>query len=1097
MMKINDDLLPFEKEYYSECNKINFFSLSLTEIKFQIEFLEKICKKELEIYEKQSSQILAFINNFQINTLICHESEPSNLVKIISDLISVLIIKFQYLRIGLNECHKIFKNNVPIITKNIEIFKENILKKSALMMKESKNNKGNRDDLNKFLSEAFESVATNIFKGLVYIHQFFFLYSKAKNEFNMNIKTDIEKKTNNNIINIIINDFSERKYAKSEGVYFEPIHFGNDNNNLILKNDSENIVSLCNSYLYYGQTFIKCMHIRKSIISQFKKLINDIVTHSPNNLIEKISHIKDKILRTKNNFIIMGIGTEKSWDLLVQSWTFLYNSMNNFFQFCNEICTEELIEQSNDKIEEYKTFENEWEKYSKKIIDLRNKHTKYYTNEKKKQIKDNPKEFKIFLEKEHQIKAFLNKECYDFLNYYIPMIREYEKKRATEVQELCYKFKKLLKKNNEECIESSKLELENSSSIDIFQEVKDIFNKQNNKFQIRDFDNYMDNLKDKILSNIDFTQDALAQSVKSSLDNYLQNNIEVNSDMEPSLSESALNSMKENNQIVGESSNINKMEKENISNSNNNVSLNDNNSNNIINLNNNDLNSMTSIIKSKNSNSILKNKLSCRDLFSNENSKNNNLSIASKDILNNKEHHEKTIYKLNKQNNTILSNDNESSSLISINEDKIEENNIKREIKIKPKIEKIDIINQYYNDPLIKNRLLNRSLKINEMLIEIHFFERLKKATKERMVKFEKELKNDTNFVKIVEFDKIFTNKDIRTIPPLSLIFNYIFNPKKVIDEYQYYKSFFETLFLLRGDYNINILYDKSELDKIPKYFNDLNYVNNLFNNYSKNDLNLFLRQIDTWYKSFSFQLTFVHPIKKLTSRSNKINIRDVIIIYFISPTDLIVDYYSYCSDYPFADIFVSTSQYRFHSDIKFNKNLGRFTFKANAIVCNKITNLSENNSEDKLKLIYDEKNKIQLQFYTWEPFQIVFENGNIYNEVEADKAFAKHLKNTIFDYSEEKPENFDFLENSNQLDFESSSTSSSEDNLKNNKKKKKRKNKNIITNDVMYYGILFILGLFSIKTFFGLNKGILTFDNFINLLILISIFFILYKSKE
>ena len=33
---------------------------------------------------------------------------------------------------------------------------------------------------------------------------------------------------------------------------------------------------------------------------------------------------------------------------------------------------------------------------------------------------------------------------------------------------------------------------------------------------------------------------------------------------------------------------------------------------------------------------------------------------------------------------------------------------------------------------------------------------------------------------------------------------------------------------------------------------------------------------------------------------------------------------------------------------------LGRFTFKANAIVCNKITNLSENNSEDKLKLIYD-----------------------------------------------------------------------------------------------------------------------------------------------
>ena len=90
-------------------------------------------------------------------------------------------------------------------------------------------------------------------------------------------------------------------------------------------------------------------------------------------------------------------------------------------------------------------------------------------------------------------------------------------------------------------------------------------------------------------------------------------------------------------------------------------------------------------------------------------------------------------------------------------------------------------------------------------------------------------------------------------------------------------------------------------------------------------------------------------------------------------------------------------------------------------------------------------------------------------------------------------------MENFNQSDSEISNSSSisSEDISRNDKKKKKSKNKNLITNDTLYYGILFILGLFSIKTFYGLNKGILNFDNFINLLIVISICFILYKSKE
>ena len=54
-MKLNEELLPYEKDFNQECIKIRFFCSSLKEIKYQIEFLEKICGKELEIYEKQSN----------------------------------------------------------------------------------------------------------------------------------------------------------------------------------------------------------------------------------------------------------------------------------------------------------------------------------------------------------------------------------------------------------------------------------------------------------------------------------------------------------------------------------------------------------------------------------------------------------------------------------------------------------------------------------------------------------------------------------------------------------------------------------------------------------------------------------------------------------------------------------------------------------------------------------------------------------------------------------------------------------------------------------------------------------------------------------
>ena len=1088
-MKINEDLAPFEKDFYQECTKIKFFCSSLKEIKFQIEFLEKICGKELEIYEKQSSNMPILINSFN-ESIFNLSSEPSNLITIITDLVSLINTHFSFMRIGLVDSYKILQNNIPPITKTLDVYNSDILKKSISLMKESSQTL-NKENLNKFLNQTLELVIINIFKGLVYMHQFFVLYSKAKNDLNLGIKNTTEEKYNNQIIDIVIDDFSERKLAKeSLGINYEPLHFGKHNYDIMLGNDSENIISLCDSYYYYGQIFIKCIKIRKKLITQFKKLIKDILSQSPNNIIEKILHIRDKIQKTKEGFKILGIGTEKSWDLLITSWTYLYNTMNNFFQFYQEVGMLDLKENPYGQKEDYKAFENEWAKLSKKIIELRNKYAKYYTSEKKREIKQNQKEYKEFIEKEKQIKTFLNGECYDFLNTNVPIIREMEKNKAIEIQEICYRFKKIMKKNNEENLENSNIELQNSALFDIYQEIKDIFNKHNNKLKIKDLDDYIEQLKEKML-DIDFEQDNLIQNVKSSLENYFKKSEENNSLTKKSFIDNSIDSLKEL-QIENEGNRKidNKDESDNFM-INNNIKIN----------NNNDISSLNSTsINRMNSGNIFKCKIQSKEINLNneQNNSNNNINIPKLN-LNSENKNDLNLKDINNEYSLPFIKDIDSENLeINLNNNNtIKENNLKDKDD-KGKEEDVNsILNNYYNDPSIRNKLLNRSKDIFSMLNEIHFFDRLNKATKERMDSFKKEFKKGFYFKDIEEFDNIFINeKDINSNSPLTIIFHYIFNPTTIIRKYPHWKSFFETIFTMRGDYNIVLLYDKLDIDKIPKYFNDFDYVNNLFNNYNKIDLDLFLKGIETWSKTFKFQLSFVHPIKKLMIGPDKITIKDVAIIYFISPTDLIVDYHTFGSDFPFADTFVSSSQYRFHCDIKFNKNSGRFNFKTSAIVYNKITLLRPFSLEEFLKNEANKNNKMELQINTWEPFRVVIEEADKENEIEANKIFLKNLKNTIFSYSDKKPGDYEIESD------EYTSTSEYEsgmDELNWNKLKKPlRKKRNRINHDNLYFGILIILGLFTLKTLVStINNGFFSFDNLLNILILFSIFFVLYSAKQ
>ena len=310
------------------------------------------------------------------------------------------------------------------------------------------------------------------------------------------------------------------------------------------------------------------------------------------------------------------------------------------------------------------------------------------------------------------------------------------------------------------------------------------------------------------------------------------------------------------------------------------------------------------------------------------------------------------------------------------------------------------IINLDFTNQEMKNQFINNNIANFNMLNKINFFDRLKSISDKRYTEFTQEFKRDYFFLDINEFENIFINeKDININSPLTLIFHYCFNPEiKQVDSGE---NFFEFIYKKRGDTNYSMEYNKDEIRDIPKYFNNINYVNYLFNNFKEKDLNIFLDEIDTWKKTFSFEQKFKytkHVIKTMT-------LRDVATIYFISPLDMVIDYHSYGSDFPMADFFVAISQYRFHCDINFNKNKGKFNFKTSCTVYNTIKLVKQ--TLLKKYVIYESNvtNQEEIQTNIWPNLKKIIKKEDEDNQNICSEIFETYLKNNLNKYSKIKPD--------------------------------------------------------------------------------------------
>ena len=452
------------------------------------------------------------------------------------------------------------------------------------------------------------------------------------------------------------------------------------------------------------------------------------------------------------------------------------------------------------------------------------------------------------------------------------------------------------------------------------------------------------------------------------------------------------------------------------------------------------------------------------------------------------------------------------------------------------------------NNPETKNQFINNNIANYKMLQKINFFEKLKNITEKRYSEFKKEFQKDYYFLDIDQFENIFIDEnDININSPLTLIFHYCFNPE--VKQIGSSENFFEFIYKNRGDTNYSMKYDKEKIKYIPKYFNDINYVNNLFNNFSEKELNSFISGINKWTKTFIFEQKFKytkHAIKNMT-------IRDIATIYFISPLDMIIDYHSYGSDFLMADFFVAISQYRYHCDIDFNKKKGKFCFKTSCKVYNTIKLVKNTLLE---KLVIEESSRTngnEIKKNIWPNLKKIIKKEDKNNQKICDNIFKNYLKNNLNKYSKNKPdENLykDFFQKNGEKDnismsitnldtgsnFDIINNSNNEFNLFNNiniinniklKEEKEKEVKDMINNynifkekkikeenesklkkeeaeekkpkkkrwrkrRILKYGVCIIFGLYAFKTIISLAKGYFSNEKLFNLFLSIVIGLIL-----
>ena len=489
-------------------------------------------------------------------------------------------------------------------------------------------------------------------------------------------------------------------------------------------------------------------------------------------------------------------------------------------------------------------------------------------------------------------------------------------------------------------------------------------------------------------------------------------------------------------------------------------------------------------------NNILKESIQSLNISTNKNN-NNKLEKITYDKLN--EHFNNDIENINKlENKNKFKEDFNTNKSININDyinngsprEIYQEDNLLKKNKIYNNNNN-DIINPDSNNnrkELIseeKNEdykilLKNHNIYVDKKLKEINFFEKLKSISDSRYLFFIKNFRKNNDFLPENSFETILiSEKNLKTQSPLTLIFQQIFSPNN--PQYTSGQTFFEKNFSLGKNSEYLSHYDKNELNKVPKFFNDITYVNNLFNNFDFDELNNFPEEIKTWKNTFNYEQEYIHQIKYFKQKK-KVTLKNNLIIYFISPYDLIIDSHSTSSGIPFSDTVMALNQYIFHCDIKFDSKKGKFLFKTSVKILNSIKVIKKTLINNTVKEVGKSENDEEIINNTWIPMKKEILEQDLINQKNAEDIYNKYLENNLYKFSNNIIPDNKFTDNDSEEIWDSFSDKNDKNEIRENNADliQKNINNNINMDDLdqrnkkkKKTGGYTLIGIYLIKIFF------------------------------
>ena len=406
-----------------------------------------------------------------------------------------------------------------------------------------------------------------------------------------------------------------------------------------------------------------------------------------------------------------------------------------------------------------------------------------------------------------------------------------------------------------------------------------------------------------------------------------------------------------------------------------------------------------------------------------------------------------------------------------------------------------------------------KAKQVSKMLEEIEFYKKLEEITKERMELFTKEYTDEKKgfFVSQKTLTRKYAEETFNDCP-LFVIFTTLCKMTTQLEEYKSKKGFFESLFLERNDTEVQFT-ENQEFTNVPNYFDNGDYIMNLFSQFNKEDFENFLNEIQNWPHKYEYSCHAIHKVKKVPMGPSQVVMKDKFIAYFISPTLLIFDDMAFATEFTFCDTFVPLFRYRFDCDIKFNDKKAKFEFNTKMTISyitiflssiwlrNAIESKSNDDTEQLIKGEILDKLKDSINIYR-ERFQDIFERGTDETfqrkiDLKQNMITGEYEENIIEGVGEE--ENLEEEENKEKKE-EKENNENNENNSNNENGGMIKSINEFIDNNKTYIfiGIVSVIIIGIILSLFNSSKGkgALTIDTIFNLIILGAIFY-LFKFKN